>query len=82
MFGFDKLITPKIITFLYIITMLLFLAAGVISFFSGKVGVALLCVLVAVFCRVFFEGIMIAFKNNEYLRRITEALEADRKNPL
>ncbi|CAH5657991.1 hypothetical protein BN1222_04842 [Klebsiella quasipneumoniae] len=32
-------------------------------------------VIMAFFSRIFFEGLMVIFKNNEYLRRIAEALE-------
>lgn len=79
MLGFDKLITPKIISTLYIITVVLFVIAAIIALFNGQVGGAIVSIISAVFCRVFFECIMIAFKNNEYLRRITESLE---KRPL
>ncbi|TDT01692.1 DUF4282 domain-containing protein [Erwinia rhapontici] len=79
MLGFDKLITPRIISTLYIITVILFVIAAVISLFNGRVGGAIVSILLAVFCRVFFECIMVTFKNNEYLRRITESLE---KRPL
>ncbi|MDA4174345.1 DUF4282 domain-containing protein, partial [Escherichia coli] len=36
MFGFDKLITPKIINVLYGITMLLLVVAAIITFVNGK----------------------------------------------
>lgn len=77
--GFDKLITPKIISALYIITTLLFIGAAALSLSNGKTGSAILCIVIAVFSRIFFECIMVSFKNNEYLRRIAEALE---KRPL
>ncbi|MDT3544888.1 DUF4282 domain-containing protein [Cronobacter sakazakii] len=73
--GFDKLITPKIISAMYIITMLVFIGAAAISISNGKIGSAILCVVIALFSRIFFECIMISFKNNEYLRRIAEAIE-------
>lgn len=75
MFSFDRLITPRIISVLYILNLIMFAIAAILSFANGKVGAALLLVLFAVMSRVFFECIMIAFKNNEYLRRMTEALE-------
>ncbi|QIP56823.1 DUF4282 domain-containing protein [Hafnia alvei] len=78
MFSFDKLITPKIISFLYAITVLFFLAAAVITFFNGKISVCIALVVIAIFCRIFFEAIMISFKNNEYLRRIVESLESQK----
>lgn len=76
MLGFDKLITPKIINVLYGITMLLLVVGAAIAFVNGKPGGAFVLVICAVFCRVFFECIMVSFKNNEYLRRIAEALES------
>lgn len=79
MFGFDKLITPKIINVLYGITMLLLVVAAIITFVNGKAAGALVLLLCAVFCRIFFECIMVSFKNNEYLRRIVEALEANKQ---
>ncbi|MCW0353964.1 DUF4282 domain-containing protein [Pantoea ananatis] len=76
MFGFDKLITPKIITALYLVTVALLAIAAVITFFTRGVNSAgLILLLMAVFARVFFESIMVSFKNNEYLRRIAESLE-------
>ncbi len=41
MFGFDKLITPKIINVLYGITMLLLVVAAIITFVNGKAAGAL-----------------------------------------
>ncbi|WP_114195519.1 DUF4282 domain-containing protein [Edaphovirga cremea] len=76
MFNFDRLITPKIINVLYIINLLLFLGAAIYCLFQGKVGEAFALIFFAVVSRVFFECIMIAFKNNEYLRRIAENLES------
>ncbi|AVG76154.1 DUF4282 domain-containing protein [Pantoea ananatis] len=76
MFGFDKLITPKIITALYLVKVALLSIAAVITFFTrGVNGAGLILLLMAVFARVFFESIMVSFKNNEYLRRIAESLE-------
>ncbi len=73
--GFDKLITSKIINALYGITMLLLAIAAIMSFVNGNADSAVALIVSAVFCRVFFECVMVAFKNNEYLRRIAEALE-------
>ena len=49
MFGFDKLITPKIINVLYGITMLLLVVAAIITFVNGKAAGALVLLLCAVF---------------------------------
>ena len=45
MFGFDKLITPKIINVLYGITMLLLVVAAIITFVNGKAAGALVLLL-------------------------------------
>lgn len=76
MFSFDRLITPKIINVLYIINLLILFGAAIFCVLQGKIGAALVLVFSAVVSRVFFECIMIAFKNNEYLRRIAENLES------
>ena len=76
MFGFDKLITPRIISALYIITVALLAFAAVLTFFTrGFNAAGLLLLIMALFARIFFECIMVSFKNNEYLRRIAESLE-------
>ncbi|HAU5706273.1 TPA: DUF4282 domain-containing protein [Citrobacter freundii] len=71
--GFDSLLTPKIMVFLYWIFMALVVVGGVISIFNGQIIAGLLgTVFSLVGCRVMFELIMIAFKNNEYLRLIAQ----------
>ncbi|MBN6043709.1 DUF4282 domain-containing protein [Citrobacter sp. ku-bf4] len=71
--GFDSLLTPKIMVFLYWIFMVLVVIGGVISIFNGQIIAGLLgTVFSLVGCRVMFELIMIAFKNNEYLRVIAQ----------
>lgn len=57
MFGFDKLITPKIISSLYIITVILFVIAAVIALANGKVGGAIVSIIFAVFCRIFLSAL-------------------------
>jgi hypothetical protein len=57
-FFFDAMLTPKIITAVYWLALLGVLLSGII------IG--------GVFVRVAFEMIIIAFKNNEYLRKIAE----------
>lgn len=76
MLGFDKLITPKIISSLYLITVVLLVIAAILAFVSNGFSAAVIMLLImAVFARIFFECIMVSFKNNEYLRRIAESLE-------
>ncbi|HEM7401686.1 TPA: hypothetical protein U2L30_004076, partial [Citrobacter farmeri] len=62
-----------IMVFLYWIFMALVVVGGVISIFNGQIIAGLLgTVFSLVGCRVMFELIMIAFKNNEYLRLIAQ----------
>ncbi|CAI9397490.1 MULTISPECIES: DUF4282 domain-containing protein [Citrobacter] len=71
--GFDSLLTPKIMVFLYWIFMVLVAVVGVISIFNGQIIAGLFGTAFSlVGCRVMFELIMIAFKNNEYLRLIAQ----------
>lgn len=78
MIGFDKLITPKILSALYGLTLSALLVMAVIFGLSGDAQKAIFAVIMALFSRIFFEGLMVVFKNNEYLRRIAEALEKDK----
>ncbi|EPK2817600.1 DUF4282 domain-containing protein [Klebsiella pneumoniae] len=78
MIGFDKLITPKILSALYGLTLAALLVMAVIFGLSGDAQKAIFAVIMALFSRIFFEGLMVVFKNNEYLRRIAEALEKDK----
>jgi len=71
--GFDYLLTTRVLVFFYWIVMLFILLGGIYSMFTehliaGFFG--MLCSLIGT--RVMFELIMVAFKNNEYLRRIAE----------
>lgn len=71
--GFDTLITPKLLVIFYWIVMVLLLVGGVITIIQGNIITGIVGTLCAlVMCRVSFELIMIAFKNNEYLRTIAE----------
>ncbi|KEY60476.1 DUF4282 domain-containing protein [Serratia sp. DD3] len=72
-FFFDAMLTPKIITFLYWLSLLGTILFGIgymymVDFFYGLLGLVIVCVMT----RVSFEMIIIAFKNNEYLRKIAE----------
>jgi len=75
MFSFERLITPKVINGLYIITVVALIAVAIIFLFYRSIYIAIACVVSAIFIRIFFESIMVAFKNNEYLRRIADAIE-------
>lgn len=76
MFSFDKLITPKIITVLYILTLIVLFCIAIFCLLNGALGMGCTLIVMAIFSRIFFESIMVSFKNNEYLRRITQALES------
>lgn len=77
MIGFNKLITPKILSVVYGLTLVAVFTAAICCAISVGIIKAILIALMAVPIRIFFEGIMVAFKNNEYLRRIAEALEKE-----
>lgn len=71
--GFDYLLTPKVLVFFYWITMVLILVGGIYSMFTEHLFTGFFGMVFSLIgCRVMFELIMVAFKNNEYLRRIAE----------
>lgn len=71
--GFDYLLTPRVLVFFYWLVMLFILLGGIYSVFTGNVVTGFFGMLFSLIgCRVMFELIMVAFKNNEYLRRIAE----------
>ncbi|WP_431224259.1 DUF4282 domain-containing protein [Serratia sp. L9] len=72
-FFFDAMLTPKIITGVYWLCLLSILVGGIGMMIYGEFFRGLLGMIVGgVFTRVCFEMIIIAFKNNEYLRKIAE----------
>ena len=72
-FFFDAMLTPKIITAVYWLALLGVLISGIGMMFYGEFFRGLFGIIVGgVFVRVAFEMIIIAFKNNEYLRKIAE----------
>lgn len=72
-FLFDAMLTPKIITVVYWLTLLGVIVSGIGMMTYSGVFSGLLAILIGgVFIRVAFEMIIIAFKNNEYLRKIAE----------
>jgi hypothetical protein len=72
-FFFDAMLTPKIITGVYWLCLLGILVGGIGSMFYGEFFRGLLGMIIGgVFTRVCFEMVIIAFKNNEYLRKIAE----------
>lgn len=76
MFSFDRLVTPKIISAFYIFTVVVLLFMAIASFLANGMNAwSVVAIALAIFSRIFFECIMVSFKNNEYLRRIAEALE-------
>ncbi len=80
--GFDTLLTPRLLVLFYWICMLLILITGLLAIHSaGLVSSVVGIVVGMVFCRIGFELIMVAFKNNEYLRRIAENTSAQNNHP-
>ena len=71
--GFDYLLTPRVLVFFYWIAMLLIFVGGIYSMFTEHLITGFIGMIFSLIgCRVMFELIMVAFKNNEYLRRIAE----------
>lgn len=56
--------------------MLLLVIVALTTLFNGLLISGLILLVCAGLCRIFFECMMVAFKNNAYLRRIAEALES------
>ncbi|MGB9096334.1 DUF4282 domain-containing protein [Erwinia sp.] len=73
-FFFDNLITPKILVLFYWLSLACITLGGLFSI--QVTGFSLYQLIIMIFgcigTRVAFELIMIAFNNNEYLRRIAE----------
>lgn len=71
--GFDYLLTPRVLVFFYWIAMLCILASGIYTMFTEHLIAGFFGMFFGLIgCRVMFELIMVAFKNNEYLRHIAE----------
>lgn len=72
-FFFDAMLTPKIITAVYWLCLVGIIVGGIGTMIHGELFAGLLGMIIGgVFTRVCFEMIIIAFKNNEYLRKIAE----------
>jgi len=77
-FGFDKMLTPKIITFVYWILLLGVVAGGLVSIFAGPGGFSISSFFMgivyviggAVAVRIWCELLIVAFKINEALQEI------------
>lgn len=70
---FDKMVTPSILLFLYWFNIVCLVVASVIAVGTGRIFEGLISLFFgAIVLRVFYEILMMAFKNNEYLRRIAE----------
>ncbi|MEO3989933.1 DUF4282 domain-containing protein [Pseudocitrobacter cyperus] len=71
--GFDRLLMPSVLVFFYWISMLVILVGGLYVMFTVSLVYYFFCTIFGLIsCRMTFELIMVAFKNNEYLRRIAE----------
>ncbi|MGP2467344.1 DUF4282 domain-containing protein [Yersinia sp. 2540 StPb PI] len=70
---FDALLTPKILTGLYWLLLVLIIISGVFVMINTSVIGGFFSILAGgLTSRICFEMIMIAFKNNEYLKKIAE----------
>ncbi|KNC94031.1 DUF4282 domain-containing protein [Trabulsiella odontotermitis] len=82
MYRFDWMITPKIISFIFWLCTFCTVIWVVFGVQDSEIGFPFRCILgflSIVSVRVFLEFIMVAFKNNEYLRRLVELQEQDAK---
>ena len=71
LFFFDKMLTPKIITFIYWILLVVVVVGGVIYMFQGNFFVGLFSALAGlVAVRVWCELAIVFFKMNEALQAI------------
>jgi hypothetical protein len=69
LFFFDKMITPKIITFIYWILLVAVVIGGIVNMFSGRFFMGLLGIpLGALFARIWCELLIVMFKMNEALQ--------------
>lgn len=73
---FTSLITPQLITVSYWLVSLLIAVAGTWVWTVSSLAVMAVSLILV---RIGFELVMVSFKNNEYLRRICEAVEAKEK---
>lgn len=70
---FNSLITPKVLVFIYWLALAICVIGGFISIFSGQILAGVMMLVVGPLAyRILFESIMVAFKNNEYLKKISE----------
>lgn len=83
-YKFNKLITPKIISFIYIVMLLILLVTvviSIVSLFIHPTAYNALLIVVSLMSllllRVSTELTMLAFKNTEYLRIIAENSKKD-----
>lgn len=75
MFKFEEMITPKIIGLLYVITLIITGLMIIGCLLDHQIGGAIGAVLIFIFSRVFFELLIVKFKNNEYLRDSRDYLQ-------
>lgn len=71
--SFETMVTPKLITILYWVMLVIIVIAGIRSIvFVGIIPGIISMIVMAVVVRILFELTMLAFKNNEYLKKIAE----------
>jgi hypothetical protein len=73
--SLDKMITPKILTALYVVSSLAAIILLIFAIANGHMNGAIVMAFVLIFNRVFFEGLVVIFKNNEYLHDSREYLK-------
>lgn len=79
-FYFDEMITPRVITFIYWLLLLVVVVAGLSTMFSGFggfLGGIGIIVLGSVFARVYCELMIVLFKINDNIRKLAEDSTSD-----
>lgn len=71
--SLDTMVTPKLMTILYWIVLAIIVLIGLRSMnFIGIFPSIIFIAVAAIFTRISFERTIVAFKSNEYLKKIAE----------
>lgn len=69
---FEKMLTPKIITFVYWLGCIIVVITAIVLLFSGEVLSAIAALISVILVRIYCELMIVAFKINESLQVIRE----------
>jgi len=78
-FFFDSMLTPKIINFVYWLSLLGFVIAGIVGMFTedgrGFLGGIIMIIIGSIGARIWCELLIVLFKINENLQKIANKSE-------